>query len=319
MITGVWAVIGLQVDFKDKDGQITKWGRRALVWSAVSVLVAVGAQVFETLNKRREDELSAEKTRIVLNEIRRAVYPVQSVFVTSNLIVPREALPGYAEKLEKAIKDIADRQLLHSDDADVEDNGAGEPTKISVSKEFRFYPEKRTLERALLVDVGLEFRFYKSPIDTDSVRSRFELPRADFEFLVRPTDAEIEYSLLTHRFLSLAMNMEANRKDVHWSSNGKIASLADLDGAQMIVTFESTFGYDRTKIQLLCLAMDIGGRRLLIGSGFVKARNADPKDPVYCFTFPQHVLDADEYVGQDKTANNKVFARGIILKERRHE
>src|SRR6266446_5999242 len=108
MITGIWAVIGLQVNFRDKDGRITAWGRRALFWSVISALVAVGVQALETANKRREDEASAEKTRNLLTEIRRAVYPVRNVYTTANLVVPRASLPAYAARLDKTIVAIAE-------------------------------------------------------------------------------------------------------------------------------------------------------------------------------------------------------------------
>jgi hypothetical protein len=320
IITGIWAVIGLQVNFRDSEGRITKWGRRALFWSVISASVAIGTQALETVIKRREDEASAEKTRSILREIRRAVYPIQNVYITSNVIVPRAGLPTYAAKLERASGAIAKRQPPYrDDDADAETDDSGNPVKVSLGKASTLYPATRSSERALLVDVGLEFHFYKNPVDLDSIQSIYSLPQADLEFLVRPTEAQIEYSLRNKKFFSLAMNMEANARDIHWRSNGKIASLADLDGVQLIVAVEDAFGEDRSSVQLLLISIDLGGRRLFIGAGLVRLPKADPKSPMYTFSFPQHVLEADEYLGQNKSAQDKVDRQAIAWKERRQE
>lgn len=322
IITGIWAVIGLQVDFKDKDGRVTVWGRRALFWSAVSVLVAVGAQALETVNKRREEEVSAEKTRNLLTEIRRAVYPIKNVYVTANFTLPRASLPTYAARLEKESVVIAKAPWNYRDVEVATGALDSKPISMFVYKGSELYPARGNPEMNLLVDIGLQFHFFKKPIDVNSITSASFFPEADLQFLVRPAETAIEYKIpqgrFTGRFQYLAMNMEANAKDIHWSSNGKIASLLDLDGAQLIVSMEEDFsGPDQSDIRVLSVDIDIGGRRLFIGSGLAKLPKADPKIPTYSFLFPQHLLQADEDLGQDKLANDKIRDRAFSVVERR--
>jgi len=320
IITGIWAVIGLQVDYKDKDGRITAWGRRALFWSVISALIAVGAQALETINKRREDEASAEKTRNLLIEIRRAVYPIQNIYVTTNLIVPRASLPAYAAKLDKASVAIAKAPSFTDRYAFVWTGKTYDDLiRVKFSKASTLYPTTGSLERNVLVDVGLRFCFFKKAIDVKSIVAGVTRPGPDLEFLVRPTEAIIDYQApqgrFPGRFQTLAMNMEANAKDIHWLSNGKIASLLDLNGAQLIVSVDDSgdedFKVARSTIQLLSVDIDIGGRRLFIGSGLAKAPKAYSDSTTYCFSFPQNVLEADEYLGQDKSANDKIRARAF--------
>lgn len=279
-------------------------------------------QVLETANQRRGDEASAEKTRNLLTEIRRAVYPIQNVYVTANLVVPRASLPAYAVRLDKASLIIAKAPLTDRDVYVDTDEATDKPSRVGFSRASKLYPASGSLERSLLVTVGLEFRFYKKPIDVNSIASEFTLPDAGLRFLVRPTEAAIEYFPQRGMFQSVAMNMEANAKNLRWYSNGRIASLLDLDGAQLIVRVED-LGSDelmdvaRSTIEVLSIDIDIGGRRLFMGSGLAKAPKADPKTPIYSFLFPHHLLEADEYLGQDKSANDKIRARAASFIERR--
>jgi hypothetical protein len=310
LITGLFAVIALQVDYKDKEGRITKWGRRALIGSVVSTLVAIGAQALETTVKHREEAASAEGTQKLLTEIRRAVYRIQNVYVTANVVVPRDTLRSYASRIDKTSAAIA-KGTLNDPHANVDtDISTNRTTNVAFYKASKLYPEHGSLEWQLLVDVGLEFRFYKKPIDLNSIRQEFVLPQADLEFVVRPTETEIEYKP-RRGFQAVAMNMEANARDVQWHSNGRIASLQDLDSAQLIVRMQGARSSDsiQSTIELLSVAIDIGGRRMFLGSGLAKVSKTEPNTRTYSFSFPKNLLEADEYLGQDKAANDKVRAR----------
>jgi hypothetical protein len=47
MLSGILGVVGLLVNYKDKDGKVTKWGRRALIAVVISSLVAALTQGVE--------------------------------------------------------------------------------------------------------------------------------------------------------------------------------------------------------------------------------------------------------------------------------
>src|ERR1700679_1104751 len=83
LTAGLLGVIGLLVDFK-VDGKITKWGRRALLGTIISTVVAVVTQSVETYKqnqeRRKQDDARIQQEKrneATLHEIRRGLYPIR--------------------------------------------------------------------------------------------------------------------------------------------------------------------------------------------------------------------------------------------------
>ena len=86
IIGGIFSAIGLLTDYRDKKGAVTRWGKIALFGIVLSTIVAAGTQAIESYRDRatalandaanRQSELA---TQNLLAEIKRAIYPLQSL------------------------------------------------------------------------------------------------------------------------------------------------------------------------------------------------------------------------------------------------
>lgn len=301
LLTGIFGLIGLLVDYKDRTGRITRGGRWALIGVVLSTVVAVASQAVETKIKSKEDSEAAEKTLRLLTEIR---YPFRDAYVTANMLVPRASLPSYFSTI--------DQTFVHYTDSDSDDDTIDPETGdlgLNISKTSKLFPKENSMEWNALANVRIEFCFYKTPIDT----SRFKncvFPKPDLHFVARTNDVVIQYYNSRADAQVLAMRMEANPRQVQWRSNGKIASLGDLSGSQLIVCLEnSNFEEASRKNQLLSISLDIGGRPLFLGSGLKKLEGADVIS--YSFLFSKNLSQVDDDLGQDKSANGVVKKRAI--------
>jgi hypothetical protein len=69
MLSGILGVVGLLVSYKDQDGKVTKWGRRALIAVVISSLVAALRQGVEVYKQRSEARQAMREGRKRIIEI----------------------------------------------------------------------------------------------------------------------------------------------------------------------------------------------------------------------------------------------------------
>jgi hypothetical protein len=137
MSAGVWGVVGLLVDYK-KDGQITRWGRRALVGTVASTLIAVLTQSIETYKDRvaaheaeKKRSAEAETVRVTLEQINRAISPFRENITLSVVYRVHDSpamRPYFARLLDQAAGKpllYLRRHLLPNGDSDEELPAAG--------------------------------------------------------------------------------------------------------------------------------------------------------------------------------------------------
>jgi hypothetical protein len=112
LIAGILGTAGLIVDYK-KDGKITPWGRRALIGTIASTLVAVISQSIETYKgdaeKRAAEAKALEQAKYnaaVLNEIRRSIYPFHTINfgMKVKIPVPPPQIKKYLRRIAPYIK-----------------------------------------------------------------------------------------------------------------------------------------------------------------------------------------------------------------------
>ncbi len=119
--TGIWGIIGLMVDYK-KDGAITNWGRRALIGTVVSTLIAVVTQSIET-HKQNESTREDNQKRIaqetkngeMLREIRRGLFVIQdaSFGAQVKIAIPPDDTRKYVKRIGMYLatqKDFAEKE-----------------------------------------------------------------------------------------------------------------------------------------------------------------------------------------------------------------
>jgi hypothetical protein len=115
---GVWGVVGLLVDYK-KDGEITRWGRRALFGTVASTLIAVLTQSIETYKDRvaaheaeRKRSAEAETVRITLEQINRAISPFRENVTLSVVYWVRDS-PAVRLYFARLLDQAAGKPLLY--------------------------------------------------------------------------------------------------------------------------------------------------------------------------------------------------------------
>src|SRR5262249_8752920 len=98
ILTGVFGVFGLLVEFKDENGKVTRWGKIALCLIIFSALVASGSTAIEEVRRRddaarqaKETLASAQRSEGMLQDIKRVLYPFKTVGLEYKIRVPNQS------------------------------------------------------------------------------------------------------------------------------------------------------------------------------------------------------------------------------------
>ena len=155
ILTGTFGAIGVAVEYKDaKTGQMTKWGRRALIGVIFTSVVAVVSSAVEMMVKQEDAAQAAEKAakqtlqeveraNKILSEVNRAVHPIEGVEITAWVTIPMEddrLAPYYNLLVEETKKFVAQ----FSPDRESRSNGILNLTSFGWTDEGTIVP--RTVE-----------------------------------------------------------------------------------------------------------------------------------------------------------------------------
>ncbi|MBO9643202.1 MAG: hypothetical protein J7603_08770 [Pseudacidovorax sp.] len=236
LMAGVWGVVGLLVDYKDENKQITKWGRRALVGTIVSTLVAVASQAVETSKQREADRkeraAAADHEKEVNNtllQIQRAMYPVKDIEVDASADM-RMAAPQVSAYMARIARQ---RKALVAAQGGFERN-----SEISLPENLWPDSAREKVADRVLTDFGLEIGFFRR--SSPGFQPPKDLYRtADLYVTTTPTSRKAHSLSLKEdpSIISIsAWNIPASSKQVVFNS-GTIASVYDLYGATAVVDF----------------------------------------------------------------------------------
>lgn len=220
--TGIWGVVGLLVHYKDRQGKITYWGRRALMGVVLSTIIAALTQGGETYKQRQNREREYAKTQQILMEIRRAVHSLKDIRADAriSMSLKHTGLEHYLNRIRKELMSLAAKE-------------GGWENVSHVSLPLQLHPTSDDkIAWRLFEDFGLEFSFYRQPIDPNDYQTRPDL--------IIPTHKNADhFQLSVSRDLDfidiIAWDLKAD-PEFTWDSNGSIASLLDLIGSQVFVT-----------------------------------------------------------------------------------
>jgi hypothetical protein len=146
---GVFAAIGLLTDYRDKHGTVTKWGKIALFGIVLCTIIGAGTQAVESYRERQHTLANEVANREVLREVRRAVFPLRSVFLQQFTIV----YPAGRWPISEFLKFTAGRPS-----PSVSDNGRGD-TSFDWVRESSDYPEAASLRE--IFEPHLQVLFWK--------------------------------------------------------------------------------------------------------------------------------------------------------------
>jgi len=309
------SLLGRFVDFK-QDGKITAWGRRSIAIAAISALIAVVAQAFETRNQQAADERSqqardAENQRqtALMAQISRAVLPLNNLSFDAHLSFPA-ADPVFSAYLSRvrAARTAAEKSDVRRlpctrfvDLRDARDNRSLGLASIEARMCSPLFPRiDEVVERRVSAQLGLELSFFKKPIDPNELSRR----RPDAVWNARATDARVRYEFSPEQPERFEVETERMAITVKDNSN-QIVSIPDLSDAQLFVSLQEAElfddfdrnakvedGYQRAwKLGSLAWGqVQIGGRRFFI-SRFRPVLKDKPY-AVFEYRFPTNIVDA---------------------------
>lgn len=183
LLAGIFGVIGLTVSYKDKEGRITPWGKRALIAVVVSSVVATTLQGLEVYKQQKESRAAETRARQqaefqnrALSEIRRAVYPLEvprDMYVAAKAIIPitDEGMANYRRRLSDAASTLIHTGRESQERGNIglepltDENGRRSFNGVELTSLASLFPKKDT-ERAawwILSDFGVEIDIYLRP------------------------------------------------------------------------------------------------------------------------------------------------------------
>lgn len=236
LASGTWGIIGLLVDYKDANNRVTKWGRRALIGTVTTTLIAVATQGVETYKQRQSDQrdraMAAARSvevQTTLLEIRRGMYPIKDVEVDAraevHMTVPQVAT--YMGRVNRARAALAKSQ-----------GGFERNYDIWMPESLWPNPTREPVANRLLTGFGIEIGFFRNPVSGKDMLSDL-FRNADLFIATTPGSTTSQYlALLEDPTIVLVdgSGIPAASAQVRFNS-GAIASVYDLYGAQAFVSF----------------------------------------------------------------------------------
>jgi|HubBroStandDraft_3_1064219.scaffolds.fasta_scaffold23831_4 hypothetical protein len=256
-LAGVFGIVALLVDYRDKDGQITLWGRRALygvIGSTAIAAVTAGLEVAKGASVAAKTAAQTleqtQKTNQIINNINRSLHPFKDLefaFWADVSLQPAE-LQAYKNRVTTKIKAaIAGRKgqsfALNTDGffVSVADRN-GDPLEISIPLGSDLFPseDNETTAYYLLRYVDYFVNIYTQPISYETLaKPQQTWPQSDLSIYINTSKQDqfglaLQYDLNGDSFSIHATSLKSDQK--YWQSNGKIISLLDLAGAQIIIS-----------------------------------------------------------------------------------
>lgn len=252
LVTAILAIVAMDVEIPGK-GKVASLKRRYALFGAVGTALFGAVTLGLQVRKLRDDQADAERrrqeeaarTNALLFNISRAVYPLRDLYVVASATVPLDARPlaSYRKRLSAG----ADAYVRTHRNAGKQDpgtwlsmltdsDGKERPIGVFLVPGAPLFPNRRREPVAFraLGDFGLDVTVYRTPLSR-AVANRHGL--GDLEFRVEADTAQLEYLVGDSVVRVEGGRLIAARSS--WRSfTGKIESLPDLSGAEMIISFK---------------------------------------------------------------------------------
>jgi len=250
LVVGVIGILALIVEYKDDKNKITKWGRRALFLTIISVSLSIVAHSLEFYKSQKESEKrqlalkkEVEFNQKLLSEIHRNLHSFESI--TTSLFLrfslPKEHAARYLERLDKLAKSFIQSgyddksglsvagSVLDSESGDIE-----EVTDVRIHKCTTGFPshDKERILHLLMSYISIDFVIFKEPWDAKlqpNIEGDF-LTQPDIKYSISYHPDNFEYSLENQNFLIQITKIEPRRL----TTSGNIIGTSDLSGAQLM-------------------------------------------------------------------------------------
>jgi hypothetical protein len=255
LIAGTLGVLGLRVEYKDDNGNITRGGKLALIGIIISTLIAATIQGVEVYKQKVEENTKqqqrteeAQRANKLLTEVQRGVYNFRDISIDIETTYPsdHEAFAGYFKRFDEGAKQyiktvVANNMKQNYDERYVvfTDDDPNQPYLMTIKSSDGLYPDKlkEKLAWQLLADSDITISIYKTPLSANETANS-ENKKPDVQWRIKlKGESKIENQFTEKKLASSAEWVSVDPKDFGNKSNGKVVSLVDLSGAQMTITF----------------------------------------------------------------------------------
>ncbi|WP_282609996.1 hypothetical protein [Pelagibius sp. Alg239-R121] len=258
ILAGVFGAIGTVKEFRGEDGQVTTWGKVALVGVVVSSITAVSTQIVQELIDQQSAQKAAERieqqianqqallermaaqgeqSEAILSDLQRSLTKFNKISASAFIDLPDNV--ALAGRVEQEL--LAEYSILVESGAAYD--GPVSPSRtspdgieeISIQPVSGLYPQSDVSNPfgSLLESLSLEVAFYQEP-------------RADAEIIATRWSGEgqpdLQISFRQDHLPNLSYEFEGSKFNIlqshtsdskFWDSSGEIISLSDLAGAQV--------------------------------------------------------------------------------------
>ena len=269
LLGGVLGVMGVLFNFRRPDNRLTGWGVAVLVGIALSAAAAVFGSIAEGYKAKSEAALQSARTVTVLKELSRTIQPITQLEITYWATVPSD-IPGvqaYVDRVSKTIEAQKDRlrRFSFANDKGVHVTSSGpndEPLTIDLGLHSPLWP-RRNEPPVGVVALGFHLDVFirKAPIEVEDFRPLLGTDGSDVADWLALGRGDITNRLqFDRRTRSFEIFGSSECPKALWHSNGKITSIVDLYGAQLIFVPPHAWNlspYDRPKVTELTRLLDL--------------------------------------------------------------
>lgn len=292
-LTAILSAIALLVEYKDENGKITYWGKRALIGIVVAAFVAAGTTALEVIKGEHESEKTAKEalalaksTSDILQNINRSLHPLEGLEFSfwATVDLSSKKLDSYRERFSEEVE--AYLVQYKSGNRRYEGMYASQgnqkgPVNVHVPLGAIAYPSEHKEELAfyLIRHADFHLAFFKDPISPTyferEITDESEYKKPDLVIDIDTSEQDqfgigLKYNIENKTFEIEGSSIQSDPR--YWRTNGEIISMPDLKGSQMFVFTDSitvpSLQADnsdlvalRGGIKMRTLIIDIAGRQ----------------------------------------------------------
>lgn len=245
LVGGALGVLGLFFNFRRPNNRISGLGAVVLAGIVVSAVVGVVGSIVEAHKAKLQATQQAARTERLLRELSRAIQPITQlemtywVYLPSNAPQVRGYLADVSRGIEARIESLRREVFFKPDDGGIHITASGlgnEPLSIKIGHKSALWPRGKDADIAALVG-SFTFNVFirKTPIAEEN-----------FEPVIAADGRYADWIAIT--FLparsDLVFDRRRGRLEIFgsseyrkplWHSNGKITSIIDLYGSQLLL------------------------------------------------------------------------------------
>ena len=272
---GLLGAAAIFTDFHDHGtGRLRPWGKAVLVGIIASSFVGVVTSVVEAWKAKSESQEQAERTEAVLRQVSRAIQPITDLKVNFWMELPpgNPIVDGYITRVSTAIEERLPELNKRIPPLEQKHKGLdpwargfkGEVTHVSIKPESDLWPNgeaERHLD-VLAKFMALSVEMFRVPIDPGA----YAPVHGNSDFGVHAflgKDVRIDWDLEKKRLVFIGRD---HYEKSFWATNGRITSVVDLHGAQLMIFPPWAAEYDLKALLGPDVDKDTAERRKLVHS-----------------------------------------------------